>query len=299
MLTRRTTQRQFWIRPDPLIVTNILYVLGYLQRKYALDYHAVVALANHLHLLLTDRLGDQVQPFHREFFSLLARSLNCYWQREENFWNSNKPSCVLVAPSVEDFVDKAAYLRVNPVESGLVSHAKKWPGLNILPNGPGKTILIVKRPPFFYDPEGNMPEEVEVTFTLPDLEGTSREELLLKLRQEVNDREQDIRDRFRKKGRTFLGAKRIRRVSPSASPTTRERKFRLNPHVACKNPVLRGRVLAWRKQRQQRYDECRDALLSGESDVTLPEGAYTLHFIYGHSREPWKGCIWKLLAAEP
>lgn len=289
LLTRRATQRQYWIRPNPLIVANILYILGYLQRKYSLDYHAVVALANHLHLLLTDVLGDQIQPFHRELFSLLARSLNCYWGRNENFWSSDKPSSVLIAPRVEDFIDHAAYVRVNSVEAGLVSHSKKWPGVNVIPTCPGKTILRIKRPLFFYDPNGSMPDEVEVTFTLPKLEDTPAEELLALLRQEINRREQDIRDRFSREGRKFLGAKRARRVSPRSSPKSPEAWFNLNPHVACKDRSLRVRFLQWRKARQARYRDKRAALLEGQSEVTFPEGTYALHFVFGHSREPWKG----------
>ena len=104
MLTRRTTQRQHLMRPDILLVLKLLLLL---------------------HLLLTDVLGDQVQGFHRELFSLMSRSTNCYRGRRENLWSSDKPNCVCVAPTAVDVVDKAAYIIVNAVEAGLVSHAKQ------------------------------------------------------------------------------------------------------------------------------------------------------------------------------
>ncbi len=102
ILCRRVSRRECLLRPDPPLVDNILYVLGYLQSCYAIEYHTAVTLSNHLHVLLSDLLGDQIQAFNRDFFSLLARSINCYWGRSENLWNSDKPSCVMVSPRAEE-----------------------------------------------------------------------------------------------------------------------------------------------------------------------------------------------------
>ena len=127
MLTRRTTQRQHLMRPDLLLVLNYYFILGYLQSRFAIEYHTACILSNHLHLLLTDVLGDQVQGFHRELFSLMSRSTNCYRGRRENLWSSDKPNCVCIAPTAVDVVDKAAYIIVNAgsPKASLV-RARRW-----------------------------------------------------------------------------------------------------------------------------------------------------------------------------
>ena len=289
ILSRRVSHREYLLRPDHPLIANILYILGYLQTCYAIEYHAAVTLSNHLHLLLTDILGDQIQAFNRDFFSLLARSINCYWGRSENLWSSDKPSCVMVSPRSEDVVDHAAYITVNPVEAGLVSHAKKWPGVQVRASEMGRSFLRVPRPQFFYDPEGRMPDQVTVKFTLPKVWDAEPEELRTRIEQECNRREREIRKRFREQGRKFLGAKRVRRQSPRSAPTTWEPLFGLNPHVACKDTLLRIRFLHWRTDRQRRYEEKRAAMLEGRKDVVFPEGTYMLHFVCGQAREEWKG----------
>ena len=58
LLTRRTTQRQYLLRPDPLLVQANYYILGYLQIRYAVEYHTVSILSNHHSSVLTVRAVD-------------------------------------------------------------------------------------------------------------------------------------------------------------------------------------------------------------------------------------------------
>ena len=289
MITRRTVQRQLWLRPDREVTQCVYYVLGYLKQRYDIEYHTVSVLSNHLHLLLTDLRGDQIQPFNRDLFSLLGRSINCLRGRNENLWNNKKPSCVCVAPRGEDVIDKAAYIVVNPVEAGLVSHAKKWPGVRVLASELGRRRLRVRRPGFFFSEEGCMPEEVAVEFTLPRVWDVSPEQLRKSVIEECQRREESIRSRLQNAGETFMGVKSVLRASTHESAKTREEWFRLSPHVACKNADLRRKFLKWRKRRQKKYDEQRAALLSGRRDVEFPEGTYVLHFYVGQKREDWVG----------
>ncbi len=289
MLTRRTTQRQHLMRPDLLLVLNYYFILGYLQSRFAIEYHTACILSNHLHLLLTDVLGDQVQGFHRELFSLMSRSTNCYRGRRENLWSSDKPNCVCIAPTAVDVVDKAAYIIVNAVEAGLVSHAKKWPGVRVLASDMGRLTLRIKRPPFFYDPEGELPEEVELTFTVPKVWDAEEEDLRHQIAQECNRRERALRESFKKSGRKFMGAKRILRQSTRSAAVTPESWFETIPHVACKDTTLRVKYLTWRRDRQHRYDDRRAEMLEGGVGVRFPEGTYALHFYGAQSREPWDG----------
>lgn len=298
-ISHRTVRGEFAFRPDPQITQNVLYLLGYMQQRYSIDYHTASLLSNHMHLLATDKAGDQIQPFNQHFFSLLGRSTNCFRGRTENLLSTRKPNCVLVAPRAEDVIDKSAYIIVNPVEAELVSHAKKWSGLRILASQMGRLELPVRRPRFFYDENGALPEEVVVRFTMPKVWDEEPDALRERIARECNLRERAVRERVQRSDRTFLGAKRVLRKSVSSSPKTPLEGFDLVPTVACKDRSLRSRLLQWKKERQQQYQERRQAMLGGARDVVFPEGTYALHFRAGQAREPWRGCIWSMLASEP
>ena len=285
MISQRVSQRMFLLKPDRQLIQNIVYILAYLQTRYDIEYHALIVLSTNLHLLLRDRRGDQLQAFNRDFFSLLARSTNCYWGRNENLFNTSKPNCVLVAPRSEDVVARFSYIDNNPVEAGLVSHSKKWPGLRIMPVNEKPQTLSVERPDFFYDPKGSMPEKLTVTFSLPQVWDAEPEELLKEIQIEWNRLGDETRARFRAEGKKFMGAKRVKRQSPHSTATSREVWFKTEPNVACKDTSLRIRFLRWRRKRNHKYQEKREALRDGQKDVLFPEGTYVLHFVYGQARE--------------
>jgi len=299
LITRRTTQGQFLLRPDSPLVQNFYYLLGYMQSCYEIGLHAACFPSNHIHLLMTDHLGDQLQRFNRHFFSLMARSTNCYRERTENLWNTKKPNCVLVAPTARDIIDRCVYVTTNAVEAGLVSHAKKWPGVQILAKDIGRLQMVIQRPNFFYNPKGKMPEEVTVRWTLPTVWDAAPEELQRRIAEACNARERELRERARIEGRKFMGPKRVLRQAVNSSPKNPQEKSEMIPHVACKDKELRKQALAWRKERQGRYDELRKLLLDGAKDLIFPEGTFVLHFQYGQVREPWTGCIWRRLVSEP
>lgn len=299
MITRRILLRMMLLLPAKDLVQSFLYILGYLQTKFDVEYHNLCCLSNHVHFMLTDVLGDQLQAFNREFFSLTGRSSNCFLRRRENFWNSDKPNCVFLAPLAETLAAQGGYINANPVEAGLVSHSAKWKGCQVRPSELGKRVVRVQRPRFFFSPNGDMPDEVEVRFTIPKAIDATPEEVQLRMCQELNRLEQEARAQFKREGRAFLGMKRVLRKSRNAVAESREDWFGLKPTVACKDTSLRIKFLEWKKARRQKYDDAREQLLEGDREVCFPEGTWTLHFYYGHERESWQGCIWRRLMAEP
>ena len=300
MITRRTVQGQFLLRPDELLNQIVLYLLGYTSQKYGMALHPSLVMSNHAHIVCTDIAGDNLQNFTRDFFSLSARSLNSLLGRGENLWSVGRPNCVHIAPFAEDVIDHLSYTCVNPVEAELVSHAKKWPGVKVLPADLG-AIIEVARPDFgFFRESGGLPESVRVQFTMPKVLDATQEELALCPSQEINRREAVIRKQVTDGGRKFLGAKRVRRRSTASFPKAALKKFATIPNVACKNVELRIRMLEFRKRRQERYNELRRSIagLKREaSDVVFPQGTFALRFWYGLPREPWQGCLWRQLLA--
>jgi REP element-mobilizing transposase RayT len=82
LVTRRCSERRFFLHPDPQVTWNFEYLLGVLAAKYGVEVHAYVVMSNHYHLVVTDVQG--VMPdFQRELNSLLARSVNAFRGRRE------------------------------------------------------------------------------------------------------------------------------------------------------------------------------------------------------------------------
>ena len=298
MITRRTSQGQMTLRPDPEINQCLQYCLAYAAQRNEMDVHAGSVLSNHGHLGVTDRLGDHLPGFNRDFFSLTARSINCYRGRSESFWRPFRPNCVLVAPFAEDVIDKFAYIIVNPVEAELVSHVRKWPGVIIHPGE--QEVLEVERPSFFFDELGDLPEKILIPITVPEVLDADTEQLRRRLKDEVQRREQAIRERVRSSGRAFMGAKRVLKQSTSSSPNRPPELGEREPTIACKNKDLRTAMLDWKRARQKRYDELRQELAAQVRKVgntVFPEGTFAIWRWYGFEREPWEGCLWKRLIA--
>ena len=294
-ITQRITTREFLLRPDSIVTQLFLFLLGYLQSRYKLEYHLASVLSNHLHILLTDVLGDQVQAFNTHFFSLFSKALNFFRNRTGNVFDPAGPNCVAVCPRAEDVIDHGCYISKNVVEAKLVSHAKKWPGVSILPHEMGRLRLEVERPKGFFDPFGVIPERVTVEFTIPKVVDCEPEELRKRMSEEHNRREQEIRDRVARAGRRFKGRKAILRQSIHATPKTPRTRSELVPEVACKDASLRTRMLEWRKRRNQEYRELLERVREGIRDVCFPVGTWYQHFRNGFERRSWTGCPWRLL----
>ncbi len=298
-LTFRTTTGQYWFRPDEDINENFLYLLGYAEGTTGVVHHLASLLSNHGHSLLTDVEGDRLQEYNTRFFSLLSRSTNCIRGRRGNLLDPEGVNCVLVAPFAEDVIDHGCYISLQAVQAELVSHAKKWPGVCILPSQMGRLTLRIKRPQLFYSFEG-LPEYVIVTFAIPKVMDCSQEELRQRMSEEHNRREQDKCEEMATAGKSFAGRKKILRQSLTASPTQDPPLFERVPHVACKNTQLRISMLEWRRRRNQRYRSVLNQVRAGTKDVTFPVGTWVMHFRIGFDRTPWGECIWsELLTDDP
>jgi len=256
-------------------------------------------LSNHLHLLLTDVLGDQIGKFNTHFFSLAARGINAFRGRRENVFSSDGVNDVMLCPHAVDLVDHGAYISMNAVEAGLVSHAKNWPGINIRPSQMGNLRFETEKPDGFYDPRGDLPDTVTVSFTIPQSSDCQPEELRQRMAEEHNRREEEKRKEMEREEKRFLGRRAILRKSPFDRPRNELEMFERVPHVACKDKALRIRMFEWRKRRNRKYRLLLESIREGTRSVILPMGTLIMHFRHGFDRDPWEGCLWEMLAADP
>jgi hypothetical protein len=127
MITRRCTQRQFLMRPDPTTNNAFIYCLAEAAHRCGIQVLFTAAQSNHHHTGIYDPLGN-CPAFIEHFHKLFAKCQNALRGRWENFWSSEQTSVVrLVSP--EDVLDKMVYAFTNPVKDGLVERVDHWPGL--------------------------------------------------------------------------------------------------------------------------------------------------------------------------
>jgi REP element-mobilizing transposase RayT len=268
LVTRRTLRRKFLLRPCK--VTN--QVLGYLLARAAtlsgVHVHAYCVLSNHFHLVLTDPAAN-LPVFHQYLDGLAARAINALYGLQDTFWDPSSYNATTLA-AAEDVLDRCAYVLANPVAAGLVHQARRWPGLWSPPANIGRT-LEFDRPTHFFDPDGYLPEKIDLTLHVPP-GFASLEDFRARLEATLAEREA----KAALEHRTFVGVPRILKQRVLDRPATRERRPRLRPRFAARD-LDRRRYLA--SQLKAFLAGYRDALLAwraGNRAVVFPDGTYQL-----------------------
>jgi putative transposase len=271
MVTRRCSERRFFLHPDPQVTWNFEYLLGVLAAKYGIEVHAYVVMSNHYHLVVTDVQG--VMPdFQRELNSLLARSVNALRGRRESFWDRRSYSAVKLLED-DDVVGKIAYTLANPVAARLVEQATEWEGATSAGMQFGEE-RVVPRPSRFFGE--TMPEFVELRLTRPPCHaGVGDRELERVIGREVEGLE-------RKHGEVgpALGMQEVMKQSWRASPESVEKWFQIQPTVAG-NKWARIEALQASAKWLGEYREALGRFVSGERDVEFPVGTWWMRVRLG------------------
>jgi putative transposase len=229
-------------------------------------------MSNHWHGVVTDplaRLPEFLERFHR----LFAKAQNASLGRWENLWSSEKTSVVLLV-SDEDVLEKMAYTMANPTAAGLVRAPTEWPGVITTRIGERGTIDM---PDVFFNPEGALPQTVELAFTRPPVCRHLEElQVARRLAIAVERRVREAREALVRQGRKFLGAKVVLQQSFDAVPKTAEPRRNHNPRVAAAHTP--ERVLAIRNLVAfvRAYRAAWHAWRHGKRDQIFPPGTYAL-----------------------
>jgi REP element-mobilizing transposase RayT len=144
MLTRRTSQRQFLLRPDDEVNEAFLYILADAVRRYGIGLLGTCVESNHHHTVFHDPLGKAVE-FYEHLHKLVAKSVNALRGRWEHFWSADPPSLVALVDA-RDVLDKLVYCLTNPVKDFLVERVHHWPGVNTLARLLAGKPLVCPRP---------------------------------------------------------------------------------------------------------------------------------------------------------
>jgi REP element-mobilizing transposase RayT len=278
LVTRRCSQRQFLLKPSPIVDAVFGYVLAVAARRYGILLHVYCVLSNHLHIVLTDPLG-RLPDFEQFLDSLLARALNAWYGRWEHFWAPSTYSAVTLVTS-EDVLEKCAYTLANPVAAGLVEQARHWPGRWSSPDLVGGQPEVVQRPEHFFSPSGQMPEAAELQLVVPS-GFASTEAFRAALVERLAEHENAARKAIASEGRRFMGAKRVLAQRHTDYPGKGEPRRELNPRLAAGDKWKRIEALLRLKEFVAEYREALRKFRSGARKVVFPEGTYLLRVSLG------------------
>lgn len=127
-ITLRTMQGRLLLRPSRAVTRTIAGVIGRAQRKESMRIHAVVAMGNHLHLLITPSSLQQQKRFMNQVGSNIARKVGKIVGWRERFWG-RRYRAIVVSNEEAAQVGRLRYLLAHGAKEGFVASPHDWPGL--------------------------------------------------------------------------------------------------------------------------------------------------------------------------
>jgi putative transposase len=280
-ITRRCIGRLLLLSPgiEPEELVNFVgYCLAYAAGLYGIEIHASVWMSNHHHTDVTDPNGNLV-PFKQLLHSMIARGRNARLRRFDSFWSGDDP-CDTRRPTDEESLQDLVYTLTNPVKAGLVKWGRLWPGFTTSGWRFGETRTF-RRPDWFFDATGKMPEQVSLTLVRPpillELDGDGLHDLLM---AKVRAREVEIQREIRDQGRRFVGLCKLARQHWNRAPQSFEERFTVAPKHAASSKWLVLAELQRDREWERLYAVAR-ALLRGGERAVFPLGTYWMRCFAG------------------
>ena len=271
-ITRRCTQRQFWLKPTPRNIEIFGYCLAVAAGKFGVQIHSVCVMSNQYHMIVTDP-ENHVAEFYGWLHKYVAKAINVSCGRLENLWSSEKTS-VIPLRSEKDVLDKTVYTLANPVQAHLVALGKNWPGIWLFQ--PGKQ-QVFNRPDVYFSDDGDMPKKATLTIAKsPQSSAQNDTAYVEQIETLLFLREQKIVAKMIECGESFLGIRGVLDQPQSASPKNQEPRQEITPRVAAKDKWLRIESILRNKEFLSEYAKARQRWKSGDKDVEFPLGTYAL-----------------------
>jgi putative transposase len=254
------------------------YCLGYAANLYGIEIHASVWMSNHHHTDVTDPHGN-LAPFKQLLHSMIARGRNAQLGRSDSFWSGDEP-CDTRRPTDDEALGDLVYTLTNPVDAGLVKWARWWPGFTTNCWRFGETRTF-KRPKWFFDQGGKMPEKVTLTLVRPpifrELDDDGLYDLLM---TRARARELALQQERRGKGQRFLGLRKLAKQRWNCAPKSFEERFKIAPKHAASSKWRALAELQRDREWERQYAAARGLLRAGKQAV-FPAGTYWMRRFAG------------------
>jgi len=275
LVTRRCTQRRLLLLPCEVVNQVFAFCLAWAALLTGIEIYGFCVLGNHYHAVVRDpsaRLPEFMQHLHK----YVAKCMNIWLKRKENFWSSEEPSAVRLED--EDAVfDELVYTLANPVSSRLLQRSTMWPGLRTEPAAWLEGEHEILRPDVYFRTNGTVEKTMKLKICRPPIyTQLSDQELAIKLQDAIEEREAELRMEAKKRKWRFLGLKKLKLQRPSDRPKSKERKSNRRPRIACRCRQARKAALKRYKAFLSAYRDAYEQWREGARDVVFPPGTYAL-----------------------
>jgi putative transposase len=180
--------------------------------------------------------------------------------------------------------EKIAYVMANPTTVGAVRYAADWPGLVTIPKELGKGSWTAKRPSVYFDQESKQwPEQATLTLQMPPMIEKAFDDPIVVIKREYEELQAKARQELKEKGRAFIGAERVKKVSPYQRATSWEQLRGVDPTFAVGRGQHEARKLAIAAVKifRQSYRAALNLWRSGDRLAEFPRGTWWMAVFHG------------------
>lgn len=277
MLTRRCSERRFFLRPSPEINAIFAYALARAASITRVYVHGWVVMSNHIHLVVTDPYGERPRLMGL-LNTEVAKAGSALVGRWNGFWEPGRSYSAVELLDDKAVIEKLAYTLANPVTSRLVRRAARWPGATSVRLRFGD-VVVARRPSDGYYANSCQPESYSLRLEVPP--GMDPVECQMKVRARVRELEREAAEDVRTRGSKFLGERRVLRQDPYDSPSSWEKRRGMNPTYASRDKWARIEAAQRNRGWLSDYNDALAALRKGLRDVVFPAGTWLMVQRYG------------------
>jgi putative transposase len=270
LITRRCLGRRFLLRPDDSLNNAFVYCLALAAEKHSVEVHALCAMSNHYHLIITDT--DGVLP---DFMAWLNRQLAMCVKRlrrwEEVVWEPNVAYSAVELTGPSEVLDKVAYVSLNPVSAALVSSPERWPGVLSTLDALSAGVIKAERPSVWF--KESAPEVAHLALSTPPC-FSEQTDYLQALDALLDRRLSLLHTERRRKGRGYLGRARVCRTLVTGQPRNKKERFGRSPMFSALTRTAWRRAIQRLRAFRLAYREAYRVWRGGHRRVAFPAGTW-------------------------
>ncbi|BBM82862.1 transposase [Candidatus Uabimicrobium amorphum] len=122
-VTTRCDNKNFYFREDEDF-TEYLKIVERARKKYGFKLHAYCLTSNHVHLLLSTPVEDNLSKLMQYINGMYARIYNRRHKRTGHFWGERFYSTIV--ESENQLLSTIFYIELNMTRNGVTKHPKEW-----------------------------------------------------------------------------------------------------------------------------------------------------------------------------
>jgi len=287
MVTCRVLLRRYLFKPDRDIVNAFKYLFAHYAKVHGIQIFAVCVMSTHYHLVVLDTLG-LLPKFLMDVNRSLANVIKARYKTSGAVFEQ-EPSKVKLH-GAEAVIDKTAYVLANPVAAGAVRDPREWPGFRTRIGDMGRSVVQGRRPEHYFGRRKTLAADASFAVEMPPnvLEAYGPERAKQKLAEALEEKVAEARAEVRRKGWTYLGAKRAMNISPFKQAVAYEVFGARNPDMSTyglspeEAACVKREYIAFHRA----YQDCRRRMKQGETGVLWPPGTWAMVQHFGQRASP-------------